>query len=109
MRSMTEGLSAAIAALTACAVKAQTFGLLLRGSFAGSALHPQGTLSLDPFSEAPLCKGSPAVWRTEGLSCPFTVKTRRYKQSAKGADLPQRVYLDVNDQGKTQARQCIAQ
>ena len=61
------------------------------------------------FSEAPLCKGSPAVWRTEGLSCPFTVKTRRYKQSAKGADLPQRVYLDVNDQGKTQARKCIAQ
>ena len=37
------------------------------------------------------------------------VKTRRYKQDAKGADLPQGVYTIVHDQGKTQARQCIAQ
>ena len=54
---------------------------------------------------------------TEGLSCLYhvspnsnetvTVKTRRYKQDAKGADFAQRVYLDVNEQAKTQARQCV--
>ena len=37
------------------------------------------------------------------------VKTRRYKQDAKGADFAQGAYLDVSDQAKTQARQCIAQ
>ena len=31
------------------------------------------------------------------------VKTRRYKQDAKGADFASRVYLDVNEQVKTQS------
>ena len=36
------------------------------------------------------------------------VKTRRYKQDAKGADFAQGVYIEVHDQAKTQTRQCIA-
>ena len=51
MRSMTEGLSCGHCRTDRKTVRAQTFGLLLWGrSFAGSALHPQGTSSPDPFS-----------------------------------------------------------
>ena len=47
---MTEGLSCGHRRADREAVKTQTFGLLLWGTFAGSALHPQETSSLDPFS-----------------------------------------------------------
>lgn len=33
----------------------------------------------------------------------FTVKTQRYEQDKESADLLQGVYIDVNDQNKTQA------
>ena len=67
-----------------------------------------------------LCaKGAVMRSMTEGLSARIrvslcrakqsAVKTRRYKQDAKGADFAQRVYSDVNEQAKTQGRQCIAQ
>ena len=53
--------------------------------------------------DAPLYRVSPDQTRK------VTVKTRRYKQDAKGADFAQGVYIEVHDQAKTQARQCIAQ
>ena len=61
------------------------------------------------FRSSPSALPCPCLGREENFpTTSSVVKTRRYKQDAKPADLPQGVYQNVNNQGKTQRRQCIA-